>query len=665
MKTKIYLLWAALLLSATVFAQSGTDGTMTWSLSNGRLTISGSGDMKNYLTTTPRVPWSSYKSQITSVNVQGVTSIGNNSFNGCTNLQSVTIGGTVTSIGSSAFKDCSSLKSVSIPNSVTIIANSAFSGCSAITTLSLGGNLAEIYDYAFSGCSGLTSVVIPNKVWRIQGYAFEKCTNLESVTIGTNLTQMGNNAFSGCTSLVTVNYNGTQNVIYEVTPGWSNLTSVVFGNGVKIIPGKMFQGCTKLTSIVIPNSVTTIQTSAFRNCDGLISVTLGNQLETIHEYAFHGCSKLSSIAIPSMVKSIGTSAFGQCTNLTMMHLNATDCTYISFALPNLIDVIIGSNVTNMSASTFSGNNNLTNITVSAGNTQYTSEEGVLFNKNKTVLIRYPEGKQGAYSTPDGISDIGEYAFSNCTGLTAVTIGSSVTGIGEYAFRNCTRLTTVTNFNPTPQSITVTVFYQSVLGNKTLIVPFGWGELYKSTDIWKDFMIKEDQVNIEVTDNSAEVSWPVLADTESYTLYLYGDEAHQNTLAVYHLDKEGNLLRSAATEETISFTIPGLSAGTDYFYELVSLDVEENKLRSSSSTFSTNIATSMKDAVEASKGIAVYPNPTTGMVYFETEDNINIKVYGSKSVLLQENFGKHADLSGYPTGLYFIKAGNCTTKVIKK
>jgi len=129
------------------------------------------------------------------------------------------------------------------------------------------------------------------------------------------------------------------------------------------------------------------------------------------------------------VTSIGNSAFFGCTDLT------------SVTIPN--------SVTSIGGSAFYGCTGLTSIDVASDNSNYCSVDGVLFNKDKTTLIQYPGGKQGAYTIPNSVTSIGNYAFEICTGLTSVTIPNSVTSIGHYAFLYCRSLTSVT----IPNSVT--------------------------------------------------------------------------------------------------------------------------------------------------------------------------------------------------------------------
>ena len=203
---KLFTLFLALIASIGIAsAQSGTCGdNLRWTLSNGTLTISGTGTMADYSSYT-NAPWYDYHSSIKSIVINdGVTSIGSQAFAWCSSLTSVTIGNSVTSIGDGAFLGCSSLTSITIPNSVTSIGNQAFLECSSLTSITIGNSVTSIGEFAFSECPSLTSVTIPNSVTSIGQYAFAVCSSLASVTIGNSVTNIEWGAFYGCTSLTSV-----------------------------------------------------------------------------------------------------------------------------------------------------------------------------------------------------------------------------------------------------------------------------------------------------------------------------------------------------------------------------------------------------------------------------------------------------------------------------
>jgi len=199
-----------------------------------------------------------------------------------------------------------------------------------------------------------------------------------------------------------------------------------------------------IRGFVLPSTLRTIGDYAFCNCSAFETITIPNSVTSIGDYAFYGCTGLTSVAIPDSVTSIGDRAFYGCTGLTNVTIGAgvTSISNSAFSgCTNLTGVTIGKRVTSIGESAFYGCTSLSVITVNAGNTAYSSDAGVLFNKTKTTLIQYPAQKTGAsYTIPSSVTGIGGYAFYGCTGLISVTIPDSVTSIGESAFYGCAKLT---------------------------------------------------------------------------------------------------------------------------------------------------------------------------------------------------------------------------------
>ena len=307
-----------------------------------------------------------------------------------------------------------------------------------------GKSVTSIGAGAFYGCTGLTSITIPDSVTSIGDGTFEDCTGLTSITIPNSVESIGSDAFAGCSSLTSINvargnnyYSGNNGVLFNKKkteliryPEGKSQTSYTIPNSVTSIGDWAFRGCTGLTSITIPDSVTSIGDRAFAGCTGLTSITIPDSVTSIGESAFAGCTGLTSVTLGNGVTSIEDEAFYECTGLT------------SITIPNSVESI-GSDA-------FAGCSSLTSINVARGNNYYSGNNGVLFNKKKTELIRYPEGKsQTSYTIPNSVTSIGAGAFYGCTGLTSITIPNSVTSIGEMAFLCCRSLTSIT----IPDSVT--------------------------------------------------------------------------------------------------------------------------------------------------------------------------------------------------------------------
>ena len=178
----------------------------TFTASTGELKISGTGAMTDYNYDT--MPWSSYRSSITSLVIEnGVTSIGSYAFDGCSGLTSITIPSSVNSIGSKAFYGCSGLTSVSLGNNYCVSNfKTVFPTYSNITSITIGNSVTSIGGWAFYGCSGLTSVTIGNGVTSIGSSAFQYCSGLTGqLTIPASVTEIGDYAFGNCSGLTSIN----------------------------------------------------------------------------------------------------------------------------------------------------------------------------------------------------------------------------------------------------------------------------------------------------------------------------------------------------------------------------------------------------------------------------------------------------------------------------
>ena len=375
-----------------------------------------------------------------------VKSIGANAFNNQQHLESVTIPDGVTSIGERAFCSSGVLTSVKIPDSVTSIGAYAFDTCSSLTNVTIPNGVTSIEEHTFDSCISLTSVTIPDSVTSIGDCAFMDCSSLKSVTIPDSVTSIGEGAFYDCSSLTSVTIPDSVTSIGDYAfYGCESLTSVVIPDSVTCIGNCAFWKCSSLASVTIPDSVTSIGDGAFYNCTSLTSVTIPGSVTSIDKDAFCFCRSLTSVTIPDSVTSIGSSAFYGCTSLTSVTIPDGVTSIGEFAFDHctsLTSVAIPNSVTSIGRGAFSNCAALTGIWVTEGNSHYSSDaSGVLFSKDKTTLVQCP-GAFAAYTIPNSVTSIGEYAFSHCTSLTSVTIPNSVTSIGYDAFSYCKSLTDV-------------------------------------------------------------------------------------------------------------------------------------------------------------------------------------------------------------------------------
>ena len=448
-------------------------------------------------------------SGLTSVTIpNSVTSIGNYAFSSCSDLTSIVIPNSVTSIGRWAFQYCSGLTSIVveagntkydsrnncnaiietssntlirgcentvIPNGVTSIGSGAFNVCSGLTSITIPESVTSIGSYAFSGCSGLTSVTIPNNVTSIGSYAFSGCSGLTSVTIPNSVTSIGDDAFYNCSGLASVTIgNNVTSIGDEAFSGCSGLTSVTIGNSVTSIGSSAFQNCSGLTSVTIGSGVTSIGSWAFHNCSGLTSVTIPNSVTSIGSGAFYGCSGLTSITIPNSVKSIGSGAFWNCSSLTSVTCLAEDVpntgsnvfrnvpqSTATLCVPagsvdaykaaeqwkefgTIRGVRSGKCGTNVS---FVLTDDYT-LTISGNGYMYDYDDFWDYDESIRPWKDYSDQIRKVV-VEDGVKNIGECAFYDCSGLTSITIPNSVTSIGAAAFGYCSSLTSIT----IPESVT--------------------------------------------------------------------------------------------------------------------------------------------------------------------------------------------------------------------
>ncbi len=430
-----------------------------------KTTLSGNYDIKN---NTVRISSGAFKdcTLLTGVTIPGsVTSIGEQVFDGCIGLKSVTVAADNAEFGSYGgilydqaqtallFVPHAISGEVSLANSLSSIPDSAFYGCADITAVHIPDSVLSIGNSAFYGCSALGSIDIPNSVTSIGDGAFYGCTSLNTVSVSNNVKTFGSGVFTGCDNIVSATMPGQPiseitkaklktavvtggEIAAEAFKDCASLTGVTLSDGVTAIGSYAFSGCTGITEIEIPRSVTQIGDGAFNKCR-ITAATLSAQftwaipktlLQTvtvtdgeIDVGAFKDCNSLSSVNIDG-VTAIKLQAFMNCTSLT--------------------SVTIPSSVTSIGEEVFYGCSSMESIAVDPGNTKYRCENGILYSVGYLHTVYAPAKLGGAVEINSAAMYIDKSAFRGCTEITGVVIHENVAFIYQGAFEGCTKLASV-------------------------------------------------------------------------------------------------------------------------------------------------------------------------------------------------------------------------------
>lgn len=431
-----------------------------------------------------------------------VKRIGDRAFRG-RGITGIIMPSSIIEIGEEAFENCTKLTSLSIPNNVKNISRHAFCG-SGLKSISIPNSVTSIGENAFGGCNALRNVSLPNSLTTISEGVFYKCDSLETISIPQNVKSIGDGAFQECNNLVSVNLpDGVTEIGESAFYHCSNLTSINIPNSVISIGDYAFAYCNNLASVIIPNSVTNIGENSFKavpniicetateeNSWGALSVngfvdgffvyndesknilksyitnkdsliTIPDNVKIIGDNAFIGCEKLITANIPSSVTSIGNNAFEACENLSSINFQGSGLTSIGDeafkGCLELTTVMIPSSVTNIGFAAFENCINLNSVTIPDGITRIS--ENLFLGCNNITSITIPntvtEIESGAFedcenlttiTIPNSVTKIGTRAFARC-GINSVTIPNNVSIIDDYAFLGCPNLTSVIIQNP--------------------------------------------------------------------------------------------------------------------------------------------------------------------------------------------------------------------------
>ena len=495
-------------------ASSGTCGDkLTWSLSDdGTLTISGTGKMKDYGDNYGMsvAPWYVGSSQVKTVIIEdGVTSIGDRAFDGCTKLTRVVIPDSVTSIGYSSFRGCYSLPSVAIPDSVTSIGDSAFAYCKALTGITLSGSVTSIGSCAFQSCDSLTSVTMQNGVTDIGDNAFTYCKNLTSVTIPNSVKTIGTSAFYNCAGLTRVTIPGSVTRIEQDTfKGCSGLTSVTISDGVTSIESGAFRDCTSLTSVTIPGSVTSIEGYAFAYCSALTSLIIHDGTTSIGISAFMNCTSLGSVTIPRSVTDIGGYAFSSCRSLADVYYGGTETDWTKITIGN-------------------GNGNLTSATLHCAPDAPVVKISNSSASGKPVLT-----------------------WKAVSGATSYKVYRSTTKGSGYSLLGTTTATSYTN---TGAKAGTTYYYRVKACNDAGLSPYSNIVSGKVKSVTPKPSAPVVKIGNSASSGKPMLTWNAVSGATSYK--------------VYRATSQNGTYSLLGTVTATSYTNTGAKAGTTYYYKV--------------------------------------------------------------------------------------------------
>ena len=300
---------------------------------------------------------------------------------------------TATQLPYTAFARCTKITGVVIPSSVTKMSSEVFFSCTSLQKVEFTGEstLTELPMYSFYNCTSLTDVVLPSLITTIGAYAFYH-TSITSIDISANVVSIGDGAFTYCTSLESIN-------IEEGNVNYCSENGVLFNKD-------------KTKLICYPSGKKDVE--VYNIPSGVLEIS-------VNAFAYN--MNLTTVTIPNGVVSIGSSAF-QWTGIAG-----------EMYIPASVEVLTGD--------VFQGIGGLSAINVDENNANYSSVDGVLYNKDKTILMKCGRGlKSDGLVIPEGVEIIEDWAFYGCNNIQSWTLPSTLKTIGSNAFNLCLTMKTI-------------------------------------------------------------------------------------------------------------------------------------------------------------------------------------------------------------------------------
>jgi hypothetical protein len=350
---------------------------------------------------------------LTTVNILGnsLKNIAGSAFLNCKKLTTINIPDSVVAIGSMSFQGCTDLKSITLPKLIDTIPANLFYG-SGITSISIPPLVKTIGTSAFQNCTGLTSIYIPPTVSVIPTSCFYGCSNITKIRIPSLVTLIKDSAFANCTKLkrIVLPYSLTT-IEGQLFYACSNLRDITLFNSITSIGMNAFYNCTSLENLKLSNSITLVDNSGFIGCSNLQNIKLSNKMTTIKNSSFNGTS-IKSIIIPSSVTSIETSAFSNNTELTSVIFLGDIPTIASTNFPTVLDT----------AYYFSTALNTSNLTTTPA--IFANKVVLTYPVNVEAMLYIPD--TGSSSEPTGIYVSWDYKGSGIQGynITIININTN-------------------------------------------------------------------------------------------------------------------------------------------------------------------------------------------------------------------------------------------------
>ena len=458
------------------------------------------------------------------VEIEGSSSSGTGAFNGCANLEQVTlIDSPLRNIGARAFLNCAALASFAIPNTVTNIGDYAFKGCAALKSATLSEGLLSMGLESFANCTSLGEATLPDSLREMAGnYAysygyFAGCTSMTNLVIGSGIPVVKKFYLPfASTNAFTVTVNGSGATVIDCNAFKSTKVGSVVLNGVASIEGTSssndgaFLDCTSLTEVVFGDGLAEIGGQAFRRCSALRSVALPNTVTNLGSYAFSGCASLRTATLNEGLRTIGFYAFNNCTSLTEMTLpdslvatgNENEGDGIFAGCTSMTNLVIGSGIAEVTrffvpiAST-----NAFTVTVNGSGATVIDCNAFKDTKVGSVVLNGVASIEGTISSGAGafcgctlltnivlgagLVEVGGRAFTGCRALKSVALPNTVTDLGSYAFSGTTALTNIVFQGETAPALDNWAFDGTSSG-LVLTVPFdgtGYGVENGATGNW--------------------------------------------------------------------------------------------------------------------------------------------------------------------------------------